>query len=73
MSLEEDFEKAYKSKMEKTRILSHYIDVVRNGVGSTQNRTITRKLSAMETRIVLTPDALCKHLHKKQSPPRPNY
>ena len=69
MSLEEDFEKAYKSKMEKTRMLSHYIDVVRNGVGSTQNRTITRKLSAMK-RIVLTPDALCKHLHKKQSPPR---
>ena len=69
MSLEEDFDKAYQFQMEKTQILRHYIDVVRNGVGSTQNRTITRKLSAMK-RIVLTPDALCKHLHEKQSPPR---
>ena len=36
MSLEEDFDKAHQFQMEKTQILTHYIDVVRNGVGSTQ-------------------------------------
>lgn len=65
-SLRVDFDNFHQYQIMKIKSLTHYIDIVRNGVGSTQNRNKTRKLAAMK-RIELTPDALCKHFHNKQS------
>eukprot|EP00943_MAST-04B_sp_MAST-4B-sp1_P007368 g7368.t1 len=65
-SLRVDFENFHQYQLMKIQSLTHYIDIVRNGVGNTQNRSKTRKLAAMK-RIELTPDALCKHVHSKQS------
>lgn len=60
----------YAGYIEKKRKSSfHFLDIIRNGVETTQNRTIVSKL-ATKKRIKLTPSNLCKSCHTKHPAPR---